>query len=217
MVDLCTKAAHEQTVSLESHPEQSTPLPANETPMSQVYQLDICPIEQHSICESEMPDDGKQEKEANYNGTHYHSSELMAIIAHWSEWYQIEVRDWQFLEPGEVKMTINSHHAADIVEAAKHLAGILLANLKSNRDQIEPEDENTNNVSKKEQNAKPNVKTIKDTDTVSVPEFMDNNNGNDELEYDKMSAKNIYNELLIFIESGELKVEDVPKITTIQN
>jgi hypothetical protein len=46
------------------------------------------------------------------NGAHYHSSELMAIVAHWNEWYQIEVRDWQFLEPGEAKTTINSHHAA---------------------------------------------------------------------------------------------------------
>ena len=46
------------------------------------------------------------------NGAHYHSSELMAIVAHWNEWYQIEVRDWQFLEPGEAKTTIDSHHAA---------------------------------------------------------------------------------------------------------
>jgi len=46
------------------------------------------------------------------NGAHYHSSELMAIVAHWNEWYQIEVRDWQFLEPGEAKITIDSHHAA---------------------------------------------------------------------------------------------------------
>jgi len=36
----------------------------------------------------------------------------MAIVAHWNEWYQIEVRDWQFLEPGEAKTTIDSHHAA---------------------------------------------------------------------------------------------------------
>ncbi|CAB5291912.1 unnamed protein product [Rhizophagus irregularis] len=34
---------------------------------------------------------------------------------------------------------------------------------------------------------------------------------------DKMSAKDMYNELLTFVESGELKAEDVPKITTIQN
>ncbi|GET04425.1 hypothetical protein GLOIN_2v1767205 [Rhizophagus clarus] len=46
------------------------------------------------------------------NGSHYHSSELMAIVAHWNEWYQIEVRDWLFLEPGEAKITIDSHHAA---------------------------------------------------------------------------------------------------------
>lgn len=34
---------------------------------------------------------------------------------------------------------------------------------------------------------------------------------------DKMSAKDMYNELLVFVESGEMEAEDVPKITTIQN
>ncbi|CAB5207494.1 unnamed protein product [Rhizophagus irregularis] len=284
------------------------------------------------------------------NGAHYHSSELMAIVAHWNEWYQIEVRDWQFLEPGEAKTTIDSHHAAishsikryirigydirdgeDIVEAAKHLAGTSLANLEPNRSQFEPEDEKIYNISKKEQNSKPNVKTIKGISNLFywkwpisgemtgyvcarslphfgpwnnfspaaitklctkpiirphpkiseqtepeltwtiplIPEFMDNNNNGDgELEdvssvdmnfqfpmgwvlksnqkvggkgkgkrmtkqvkellksfflngnlnqKDKMSAKDMYNELLTFVESGELKAEDVPKITTIQN
>ncbi len=34
---------------------------------------------------------------------------------------------------------------------------------------------------------------------------------------DKMSAKDMYNELLVFIESEELEVENISKITTIQN
>ncbi|POG57935.1 hypothetical protein GLOIN_2v1791078 [Rhizophagus irregularis DAOM 181602=DAOM 197198] len=34
---------------------------------------------------------------------------------------------------------------------------------------------------------------------------------------DKMLAKDMYNELMKFVESGELEAEDVPKITTIQN
>ena len=34
---------------------------------------------------------------------------------------------------------------------------------------------------------------------------------------DKMSAKDMYNELLVFVESGELKAENIPKIITIQN
>ncbi|RIA96801.1 hypothetical protein C1645_814837 [Glomus cerebriforme] len=262
----------------------------------------------------------------------------MAIIAHWNEWYEIEVRDWQFLEPGEAKTTIDSHHAAishsikryiqigydihdggDIVEAAKHLSGTSLANLESNRSQFVPENENTNNVSKKELNSKPNVKTIKgyvcarslphfgswnnfspatiaklctkpivhphshiseqtvpesawtiplpDIDPVSIP-ANDNDNDNDELDdassvdmnfqfpmgwalkssqklggkgkgkrmkkqvkellksfflngnlsqKDKMSAKDMYNELLKFAESEELEVKDISKITTIQN
>ena len=46
------------------------------------------------------------------NGPHYHNSELMAIIAHWYNWYQIEIRSWTFLKPGKVKTTIDSHHAA---------------------------------------------------------------------------------------------------------
>jgi len=47
------------------------------------------------------------------------------------------------------------------VQAAKHLSGTSLANLEPNRSQFEPEDENSNNISKKELNSKPNVKTIK--------------------------------------------------------
>ncbi len=34
---------------------------------------------------------------------------------------------------------------------------------------------------------------------------------------DKMLAKDMYNELLKFVESGELEAKDIPKITTIQN
>lgn len=45
------------------------------------------------------------------NGGHYHNSELMAIISHWYDWYGIEVRGWIFLEPGEAKTTVDSHHA----------------------------------------------------------------------------------------------------------
>ncbi|PKY45509.1 hypothetical protein RhiirA4_419897 [Rhizophagus irregularis] len=36
----------------------------------------------------------------------------MAIVAHWNEWYQIEVCDWLFLKPDEAKTTKDSHHAA---------------------------------------------------------------------------------------------------------
>ena len=46
------------------------------------------------------------------NGSHYHNSELMAIIAHWYDWYQIQDCSWLFLEPGEAKTTIDSHHAS---------------------------------------------------------------------------------------------------------
>src|SRR5207253_2256270 len=45
------------------------------------------------------------------NGGHYHNSELMAIISYWHDWYGVEVRGWIFLEPGEAKTTVDSHHA----------------------------------------------------------------------------------------------------------
>src|SRR5205085_3410554 len=45
------------------------------------------------------------------NGGHYHNSELMVILSYWYEWYNVEVKKWIFLEPGEAKTTINSHHA----------------------------------------------------------------------------------------------------------
>lgn len=45
------------------------------------------------------------------NGPHYHNSELMMILSHWYDWYGIEVRKWMFLEAGEAKTSIDSHHA----------------------------------------------------------------------------------------------------------
>lgn len=45
------------------------------------------------------------------NGGHYHNSELMVIISNWYDWYGVEVRGWVFLEPGEAKTTVDSHHA----------------------------------------------------------------------------------------------------------
>ena len=45
------------------------------------------------------------------NGGHYHNSELMTIIANWNQWYDIDVRGWHFLEPGEAKTSVDSHHA----------------------------------------------------------------------------------------------------------
>jgi hypothetical protein len=46
------------------------------------------------------------------NGPHYHNSELMAIVSYWHTWYDIEVRSWLFLEPGEAKTMVDSHHAS---------------------------------------------------------------------------------------------------------
>jgi hypothetical protein len=45
------------------------------------------------------------------NGPHYHNSEMMVILSHWKDWYDIIIRKWIFLEAGEAKTTIDSHHA----------------------------------------------------------------------------------------------------------
>lgn len=45
------------------------------------------------------------------NGPHYHNSELMIIMSKWYEWYRIHVKKWIFLEAGEAKTTVDSHHA----------------------------------------------------------------------------------------------------------
>lgn len=87
------------------------------------------------------------------NGGHYHNSELMVLITHWYSWYNIEVKKWQFLEAGEAKTIVDSHHAQlshgfvrytrlghdissgeDIVEANKNLSGTSFGKLETNRD-----------------------------------------------------------------------------------
>lgn len=45
------------------------------------------------------------------NGPHYHNSELMVLVSQWKEWYNIECKKWIFLEAGEAKTAIDSHHA----------------------------------------------------------------------------------------------------------
>ncbi len=35
----------------------------------------------------------------------------MIIMGHWKEWYNISPRRWLFLEAGEAKTAIDSHHA----------------------------------------------------------------------------------------------------------
>uniref|UniRef100_U9UH23 Uncharacterized protein n=1 Tax=Rhizophagus irregularis (strain DAOM 181602 / DAOM 197198 / MUCL 43194) TaxID=747089 RepID=U9UH23_RHIID len=88
------------------------------------------------------------------NGPHYHCTELMLIIGQWKEWYDIVPRKWIFLEAGEAKTLIDSHHAqisqaikrhvklgctiesGDDIEAAIHdIAGTKVANLLPNRNQ----------------------------------------------------------------------------------
>jgi hypothetical protein len=49
------------------------------------------------------------------NGPHYHCTELMLIIGQWKDWYDIVPRKWIFLEAGEAKTLIDSHHAQVMV------------------------------------------------------------------------------------------------------
>lgn len=49
------------------------------------------------------------------NGPHYHCSETMALVSKWVEWYNIECKKWCFLEAGEAKTSIDSHHAQVII------------------------------------------------------------------------------------------------------
>ncbi|PKB97504.1 hypothetical protein RhiirA5_384621 [Rhizophagus irregularis] len=79
--------------------------------------------------------------------------ELMLIIGQWKEWYNIIPRKWVFLEAGEAKTAIDSHHAQisqaikryvklgydvnggnDIEFAIKDIAGAHIANLNPNHD-----------------------------------------------------------------------------------
>ncbi|GBC43995.2 hypothetical protein GLOIN_2v1884984 [Rhizophagus irregularis DAOM 181602=DAOM 197198] len=87
------------------------------------------------------------------NGPHYHNSELMIILSYWKEWYDIKVNKWVFLEAGEAKTSIDSHHAQisqsikrrvklgfeirngeNIQEAIEDIAGIRVAHLEPDRD-----------------------------------------------------------------------------------
>ncbi|PKB98468.1 hypothetical protein RhiirA5_431343, partial [Rhizophagus irregularis] len=86
------------------------------------------------------------------NGPHYHNSELMVIMSKWYEWYGIQVKKWIFLEAGEAKTTVDSHHAqislsikryiriggeiqegSDITSAIKNIAGTSVAHIEPNQ------------------------------------------------------------------------------------
>ena len=43
----------------------------------------------------------------------------MMILGNWLEWYQINVKKWIFLEAGEAKTTIDSHHAQVLMKINK--------------------------------------------------------------------------------------------------
>ena len=58
-----------------------------------------------------MPNNPKWITIFSDNGPHYHNSEMMAIMTHWKEWYDVTIKRWIFLEAGEAKTAIDSHHA----------------------------------------------------------------------------------------------------------
>ncbi|RHZ77813.1 hypothetical protein Glove_172g3 [Diversispora epigaea] len=55
------------------------------------------------------------------NGGHYHNTELMIILSHWKEWYDICIKKWIFLE-------------ADIEKVISNLSGTHVANLQPNHE-----------------------------------------------------------------------------------
>ncbi|GBC26331.2 hypothetical protein GLOIN_2v1790148 [Rhizophagus irregularis DAOM 181602=DAOM 197198] len=114
------------------------------------------------------------------NGGHYHNSELMTIISHWYDWYNIEVRGWIFLEPGEAKTTVDSHHATiahaikryirvgcDLTEgenietALQDLSGTSVSHIEPNRNiEILVDQENSGNNQKSKNTNEKKPKTI---------------------------------------------------------
>ena len=59
------------------------------------------------------------------NGPHYHNADLMLILEHWNEWYNITVKKWIFLEAGEAKTSIDSHYAQVCIELSNKLEKLL--------------------------------------------------------------------------------------------
>lgn len=76
----------------------------------------------------------------------------MVIASYWRKWYNLDVRKWQFLEAGEAKTIVDSHHAKlshgfirytklgnsissgeDIVNANESLAGTSFAKIIPDR------------------------------------------------------------------------------------
>ncbi|GBB99345.1 hypothetical protein RclHR1_00350001 [Rhizophagus clarus] len=45
----------------------------------------------------------------------------MLILEHWSEWYNIMVKKWVFLEAEEAKTSINSHHIQVCIDCSNNL------------------------------------------------------------------------------------------------
>ncbi|CAB5350103.1 unnamed protein product [Rhizophagus irregularis] len=78
----------------------------------------------------------------------------MIILSYWKEWYNVSIKNWIFLEAGEAKTSIDSHHAQithaikryvklgyditsgeNIEDAIKDLAGTHVAHIQPNRSQ----------------------------------------------------------------------------------
>ncbi|CAG8728216.1 1124_t:CDS:2 [Acaulospora morrowiae] len=55
------------------------------------------------------------------NRGHYHSSEVMAVVSNWYQWYTIEVKDWYFFEAGEAKLLVDSYYATILYAIARYV------------------------------------------------------------------------------------------------
>ncbi|UZO02042.1 uncharacterized protein OCT59_020540 [Rhizophagus irregularis] len=107
-------------------------------------------------------------------------SEFFGKRGRWYDWYNIEVRGWIFLEPGEAKTTVDSHHATiahaikryirvgcDLTEgenietALQDLSGTSVSHIEPNRNiEILVDQENSGNNQKSKNTNEKKPKTI---------------------------------------------------------
>ncbi|RIA85977.1 hypothetical protein C1645_829985 [Glomus cerebriforme] len=135
--------------------------------------------------------------------------------------YNVEIHSWLFLKPREAKTIIDLHHTTvkaenDIVEAAKGLSETLLANIESDCDNNFVKEMEISKP-KKQLTKKAKIKTIKGISKTYYWKWPVENTQIPQLTWTiPIDAKSDENDNE-YVEIGELKEEDIPKVHTIQN
>ncbi|PKY61544.1 hypothetical protein RhiirA4_486653, partial [Rhizophagus irregularis] len=101
------------------------------------------------------------------NGGHYHNSELMSIISHWYDWYNIEVRGWIFLSQiahaikRYIRIGCDLTEGKNIETALQDLSGTLVSHIELNRNiEALADQENSGNNQKSKNANEKKSKTI---------------------------------------------------------